>query len=152
VLLGTGIDILAAMLATHALPEAAAGIALLLLFNVGSAALLVPLRFGLGGALLAGSALMVEYVWNALGNDLAQRPFAEVLSATPAGAAWTCSRQRSRNGCGAGAARARFPTSRCGSAPTRPRCCRASPACSATATSPWCSSTTPRRSRAAPNR
>jgi two-component system sensor histidine kinase PilS (NtrC family) len=79
VLLGTGIDILAAMLATHALPEAAAGIALLLLFNVGSAALLVPLRFGLGGALLAGSALMVEYVWNALGNDLAQRPFAEVL-------------------------------------------------------------------------
>ncbi|GAA4998984.1 HAMP domain-containing sensor histidine kinase [Lysobacter lycopersici] len=79
VLLGTGIDIVAATLATHALPEAAAGIALMLLFNVGSAALLLPLRFGLGGALLAGGALTAEYVWTQLGDAAQPRPFAEVL-------------------------------------------------------------------------
>ena len=77
VLLGTGIDILAATLATHALPEAAPGIALLLLFNIGSAALLLPLRFGLGGALLAGGALTGEYLWSLGGAS--QRPFAEAL-------------------------------------------------------------------------
>jgi two-component system sensor histidine kinase PilS (NtrC family) len=79
VLIGTGIDILAATLATHALPEAAPGIALMLLFNIGSAALLLPLRFGLGGALLAGGALIGEYLWNELGNGPQQRPFAEAL-------------------------------------------------------------------------
>jgi two-component system sensor histidine kinase PilS (NtrC family) len=79
VLVGTSIDIVAATLATHALPEAAAGIALLLLFNIGSAALLLPLRFGLGGALLAGGALTAEYIWTQLGDDAAQRPYAEVL-------------------------------------------------------------------------
>jgi len=79
VLVGTGIDIVAATLATHALPEAAAGIALLLLFNIGSAALLLPLRFGLGSALLAGAAMSAEYVWTVLGESAQQRPFAEVL-------------------------------------------------------------------------
>jgi two-component system sensor histidine kinase PilS (NtrC family) len=78
VLVGTGIDIVAATLASHALPEAAPGIALLLLFNIGSAALLLPLRFGLGGALLAGVALVAEYLWSQFGGA-AQRPFAEAL-------------------------------------------------------------------------
>jgi two-component system sensor histidine kinase PilS (NtrC family) len=79
VLVGTGIDILAATLATHALPEAAPGIALLLLFNIGSASLLLPLRFGLGGALLAAAGLIAEYVWNAFDPSIPQRPFAEAL-------------------------------------------------------------------------
>ena len=79
VLVGTTIDILAATLATHALPEADSGIALMLLFNIGSAALLLPLRFGLGGALLAGGALTTEYLWTQLGGGAQPRPFAEVL-------------------------------------------------------------------------
>jgi two-component system sensor histidine kinase PilS (NtrC family) len=79
VLIGTGIDILAATLAIHALPEATSGIALMLLFNIGSAALLLPLRFGLGGALLAAAGLIFEYVWNAFDPSIPQRPFAEAL-------------------------------------------------------------------------
>jgi two-component system sensor histidine kinase PilS (NtrC family) len=79
VLIGTTIDIVAATLATHALPEAASGIALMLLFNIGSAAQLLPLRFGLGGALLAGGALTAEYLWTQLGDGAQPRPFAEVL-------------------------------------------------------------------------
>lgn len=79
VLVGTAIDILAATLATHALPEADSGIALMLLFNIGSAALLLPLRFGLGGALLAGGALTAEYLWTQFGDAAQPRPFAEVL-------------------------------------------------------------------------
>src|SRR5690606_21674282 len=39
-LLGIGIDIVAALLAVHALPAAGAGIALMLLFNIGAASLL----------------------------------------------------------------------------------------------------------------
>ena len=39
-----------AALATHALPDAAAGIAMMLLFNVGAAALLLPLPLGMGVA------------------------------------------------------------------------------------------------------
>src|SRR3546814_20562955 len=40
--LGVGVDIVVAALIPHAIPGAAPGVALLLLFNVGSAALLVP--------------------------------------------------------------------------------------------------------------
>ena len=79
VLVGISIDIVAATLATHALPSATPGIALMLLFNIGSAALLLPLRYGLGGALLAGGALVAQYVWSQLGNTGQQRPLAEVV-------------------------------------------------------------------------
>ena len=79
VLVGISIDIVAATLATHALPSATPGIALMLLFNIGSAALLLPLRYGLGGALLAGGALVAQYVWSQLGNTGEQRPLAEVV-------------------------------------------------------------------------
>ncbi len=44
---GACIDILAATLATHALPPVAAGIAMMLLFNVAAAAILLPLRYGM---------------------------------------------------------------------------------------------------------
>ena len=49
-MIGTAIDIAAATLAMHALPMASTGIALMLVFNIGAAALLLPLRYGLGGA------------------------------------------------------------------------------------------------------
>ena len=46
-LIGVLIDIAAATVAIHALPGAASGIALMLLFNVGAAALFLPLRTGI---------------------------------------------------------------------------------------------------------
>jgi two-component system sensor histidine kinase PilS (NtrC family) len=79
VMLGTAIDIAAATLATHALPAAAPGIALMLLFNIGAAALLLPLRYGLGGAALAASAMLGEFLWTLLRNNDNSRPLAELL-------------------------------------------------------------------------
>jgi two-component system sensor histidine kinase PilS (NtrC family) len=70
VMVGTFIDILVATLAIHALPMASPGISLMLLFNVGAASLLLPLRYGLGGAALAASAMIAELVWTSLrGSD-----------------------------------------------------------------------------------
>ena len=77
VLLGTGIDIVVATLAAHASPVAAPGIAMLLLFNVGAAGLLLPLRYGLGAAVFASSALIGQYVWNSAMDPDAARPLAE---------------------------------------------------------------------------
>src|SRR5918993_13097 len=65
-LVGIVVDITAAALAIHALPDAASGIALMLLFNVGAAALFLPLRYGLGAAAGAGLALGAEFVWTQL--------------------------------------------------------------------------------------
>ncbi|MCA1714742.1 MAG: HAMP domain-containing histidine kinase [Gammaproteobacteria bacterium] len=79
VLIGTAIDIAAATLATHALPSAAPGIALMLLFNIGAAALLLPLRYGLGAAAIAATAMLGEYIWSALAAGGAAHPLAERL-------------------------------------------------------------------------
>ena len=62
-LAGVLVDIVAAALAMHALPQSSAGIAMMLLFNVGAAAVLLPLRLGLGMAALAAVAFAVEYGW-----------------------------------------------------------------------------------------
>ena len=74
---GVAIDIAVTALAMHALPDLASGIAMMLLFNVSAAALLLPLRGGLAAAGLAGLALALEYAWSALA-DVPQRPAAEV--------------------------------------------------------------------------
>jgi two-component system sensor histidine kinase PilS (NtrC family) len=79
VMIGTAIDIAAATLATHALPVAAPGIALMLLFNIGAASLMLPLRFGLGGAAIAGMAMCGEFIWTALRTSNETRPLAELL-------------------------------------------------------------------------
>jgi two-component system sensor histidine kinase PilS (NtrC family) len=79
VMLGTAIDIAAATLATHALPAAAPGIALMLLFNIGAAGLLLPLRYGLGGAAIAALAMLGEFLWTLLRNNSNDRPLAELL-------------------------------------------------------------------------
>ena len=47
VAVGFVVDVVAATLAIHALPPAASGIALMLVFNVAATALLLPLRYGL---------------------------------------------------------------------------------------------------------
>lgn len=75
---GTCIDILAAILATHALPAVGAGIAMMLMFNVAAAAMLLPLRHGLGLALLAAAALVAEHVWALLEDGGRTRSLAEL--------------------------------------------------------------------------
>ena len=75
---GACIDILAATLATHALPSVAAGIAMMLLFNVAAAAMLLPLRYGMVVAVLASLALVGEYVWSVLADGNQPRSLAEL--------------------------------------------------------------------------
>lgn len=79
VVVGTAIDIAAATLAMHALPAASPGIAMLLLFNIGAAGLLLPLRYGLGLALLASCALLGQFVWGTMFDPDNARPLAERL-------------------------------------------------------------------------
>ncbi len=79
VLVGSVVDVSIAVLAIHALPGAASGISMMLLFNVGAAALLLPLRLGLGAAAFAALALIGEYVVRALSTNGAGRPLAELL-------------------------------------------------------------------------
>jgi len=76
-LVGVVVDIVAATLAIHALPAAASGIALMLVFNVAAAALLLPLRLGLAGGALAGVAMIGEFVWARLSGPALGRPMAE---------------------------------------------------------------------------
>ncbi|MDQ3159807.1 MAG: ATP-binding protein [Pseudomonadota bacterium] len=82
VVAGALMDVSVAVLAIHALPGAASGISMMLLFNVGATALLLPLRLGLGAAALAALALIGEYLLQALSADGAGRPLAELLMFT----------------------------------------------------------------------
>ena len=77
--LGIAVDIVAAILAMHALPASGSGIALMLLFNLGAASLLLPLRSGLTAAAFASAAMIGEYVWSELADGGAGRPLAELL-------------------------------------------------------------------------
>src|SRR3546814_6087393 len=63
---GVGVDIIVAALITHAVPGAAPGVAMMLLFNVGAAALLVPLPLAMSVAAAAASAVVGEFLWNPL--------------------------------------------------------------------------------------
>ncbi|GAB3730961.1 HAMP domain-containing sensor histidine kinase [Luteimonas pelagia] len=78
-LLGIAVDIVVAVLATHALPESGSGIALMLLFNVGAAALLLPLSLGMGAAVLAAAGLVAQQVFATITGMSPQRPLAELL-------------------------------------------------------------------------
>ena len=79
VLTGVVVDIVVASLATYAVPDATAGIAMLLLFNVAAACLLLPRRLGLAVAVLATLAMGVEFLVDVLGPASTQRPVAEVI-------------------------------------------------------------------------
>jgi two-component system sensor histidine kinase PilS (NtrC family) len=78
-LVGAGIDILFAAAATALLPAIAPGVALMLLFNIGAAALLLPLRLGMGVAGAASVALAGIYLWSLLSERAPARPLAEVM-------------------------------------------------------------------------
>ncbi|SFV34938.1 two-component system, NtrC family, sensor histidine kinase PilS [Pseudoxanthomonas sp. YR558] len=74
------IDVAAAALATHALPGATAGIAMMLLFNVSAAALLLPsTRMALLVALIAIAALFGEYFFTLSHDSTTSRSVAEVI-------------------------------------------------------------------------
>ena len=79
VLVGACVDIVVASLATYCLPDATAGIAMLLLFNVAAAGLLLPSRLGIGIAIFASLAMTVEYASNFFGAASTNRPLAEVI-------------------------------------------------------------------------
>lgn len=68
-LTGVAFDLFFGILAVYALPGARAGIVLMLMFNVGAASLLVPMRVGLGIAAVAASGLLIEYFWTAEGSS-----------------------------------------------------------------------------------
>lgn len=76
---GVGVDIGVATLITHAIPEVAPGIAMLLLFNIGAASLFVTLRTSLLIATAAALALLVERLSGLFGTGTFDRPFAEML-------------------------------------------------------------------------
>ncbi len=81
-LVGVGIDILVAAIVAHAVPSAGSGVALMLLFNVGSASLLLSLRMGLGVAALASAGLASGYLWTLLIEQEQPRPLAELMMFT----------------------------------------------------------------------
>ena len=76
---GVAGDILVTALAMHALPSLASSIAMMLLFNVGAAALLLPLRRGLAVAGAASLALLLQYAWAVAVGEVDARPAVEVV-------------------------------------------------------------------------
>ena len=78
VLLGVGVDIIAATLLAHALPGASAGISMSLLFNIAAAATLLPLTLGMSLALGASAATVAEYVWKLFEGGAPTRTLAEL--------------------------------------------------------------------------
>ncbi|CAN7208076.1 HAMP domain-containing sensor histidine kinase [Pseudoxanthomonas sp. LjRoot168] len=74
------VDIAVAALITHALPTATAGVAMMLLFNVSAAALLLPnTRMALVVALMAIAGLFGEYLFTLFHDQNASRSLAEVI-------------------------------------------------------------------------
>lgn len=71
-------DLLFGLLAIHALPVAGTGIALMLMFNIGAAALLLPPRLGLGAAMVAVAGIVGEHFWAVLLEE-SDRAIAEPL-------------------------------------------------------------------------
>ncbi|MFT4255619.1 MAG: ATP-binding protein [Pseudoxanthomonas sp.] len=81
-LIGVCVDIVIAALFTWLLPEAVSGIAMLLLFNVAIAGVLLPQRLGVRVTVLAAGALLAEYLYELLIARATERPFAEVVMFT----------------------------------------------------------------------
>lgn len=78
-LTAVGVDIAVAAMASSLLPAVAPGIALMLLFNIGATALLLPLRQGLAIAVIASLSLAGSYLWNLFMVGVSPRPLAELM-------------------------------------------------------------------------
>lgn len=81
-LLGVIFDIAFGVLAMHAMPAVGTGIALMLIFNIASAALLLPLPLGLGAAVAAAVAVIGEFVWSDVSGEGSGRTPAEPVMFT----------------------------------------------------------------------
>jgi len=79
VVAGLSIDITVALLATHAMPGAGPGIALMLAFNLAAGSLFVSMAWSMAFASAATLALLAEYIWDRIEQVHAYRPLAEVL-------------------------------------------------------------------------
>ncbi|WP_262378777.1 sensor histidine kinase [Luteimonas viscosa] len=79
VVAGISIDIVVVLLATHAMPGAGPGIALMLVFNIAAASLFLSMRWSMAFATAASLALGGEYIWDRVEQVHAYRPLAEVL-------------------------------------------------------------------------
>jgi two-component system sensor histidine kinase PilS (NtrC family) len=76
---GLAVDVLAAVCAIHAFANVENGIALLLVVNIGAGALLLPLRFGLGFAIVAVALTIAEFFYAQDQYGTTGRNLAEVL-------------------------------------------------------------------------
>ena len=76
---GLAIDLVVMLLATHAMPGAGPGIALMLVFNLAAGSLFLSVRWAMVFAAAATAALVAEYTWDRIEQVHAYRPLAEVL-------------------------------------------------------------------------
>jgi two-component system sensor histidine kinase PilS (NtrC family) len=79
VLVGLGVDILAAFLALHALPAAGTAIVLLLLLNLGAGSLLLAWRAAAAMTATAAFAVIGAAVWTWFSDGRADRSIAELV-------------------------------------------------------------------------
>ncbi|MGY0797716.1 sensor histidine kinase [Lysobacter sp. A286] len=77
-LAGIACDLFFGLLAIHAIPAVGTGIALMLMFNVGAAALLLPARLGLAAAFVAVAGIIGEHLWS-VALEASDRALAEPL-------------------------------------------------------------------------
>ncbi len=76
-LAGITTDVFFGILAIHSLPAAGTGISLMLMFNLGAAALLLPPRPGIGAALVAVALLVGEFLWTQRMDEASGRSLIE---------------------------------------------------------------------------
>ncbi len=81
-IIGVGVDIAVAAVVSYAMPEVSSGVALMLLFNIGAASLLLPLKLGMSAAGAASIALMSAHIWGMLTEQSPPRPLAELVMFT----------------------------------------------------------------------
>lgn len=77
--IGISADIIVAAMAIGVMPGIASGVAMMLLFNIGAAALLLPLAVGMAAAASAFAALLAQHLWHVLNESSAGRSTAEIL-------------------------------------------------------------------------
>ncbi len=78
-MIGIAADLFFGFLAMQSIPSAGTGIALMLMFNVGAAALLLPPRYGLGAAAVAVLGLIGEFLWSSVLGPEKGRTIAEPI-------------------------------------------------------------------------
>lgn len=79
VVLALSVDIVVAVLARHAIGGIEIGVSLLLLVNIGAAAVILSLRASMGFALLAAFGTLGEFIYSQFGPQAAERDLAPAV-------------------------------------------------------------------------